>query len=106
MSKKHNKLDKLQAENDFLKKGIDSREEAFESIYDEKETQMRLVKELTYMLLHMEVIEDLIKNDHNHTSKIVKRAFAQMKHQLVNGFYADGTINNALNDSIYEEQIF
>ena len=54
----------------------------------------------------MEVIDDLIKNDHNHTSKIVKRAFAQMKHQLVNGFYADGTINNALNDSTYEEQIF
>ena len=44
MSKKHNKPDKLQAENDFLKKGIDSREEAFESIYDEKETKMRLVK--------------------------------------------------------------
>lgn len=60
MSKKHNKLDKLQAENDFLKKGIDSREEAYASIYDEKETQVKLVKEITYMLLHMKVIEDLI----------------------------------------------
>ena len=103
MSKKHNKLDKLQAENDFLKKGIDSREEAFESIYNEKETQVRLVKELTYMLLHMEVIEDLIKNDHNQTSKIVKKAFAQLKHQLINGFYADGNTNNTLNDSTNEE---
>lgn len=106
MRKKYNKqseLDKLQNENDFLQKGIESREEAYDTIYREKERQMRLVKELTYMLLHMEVIEDLIKNDHNHTSKIVKRAFAQMKHQLVNGFYADGTINNALNDSTDEE---
>ena len=106
MKRNTNEIKRLKKEIDFLNKGIDSREEAFESIYDEKETQMRLVKELTYMLLHMEVIEDLIKNDHNHTSKIVKRAFAQMKHQLVNGFYADGTINNALNDSTYEEQIF
>ena len=106
MKRNTNEIKQLKKEIDFLNKGIDSREEAFESIYDEKETQMRLVKELTYMLLHMEVIEDLIKNDHNHTSKIVKRAFAQMKHQLVNGFYADGTINNALNDSTYEEQIF
>ena len=103
MKRNTNEIKRLKKEIDFLNKGIDSREEAFESIYDEKETQMRLVKELTYMLLHMEVIEDLIKNDHNHTSKIVKRAFAQMKHQLVNGFYADGTINNALNDSTDEE---
>ena len=105
MRKKYNKqseLDKLQSENDFLQKGIESREEAYDTIYREKERQMRLVKELTYMLLHMEVIEDLIKNDHNHTSKIVKKAFAQLKHQLVNGFYADGS-NNTLNDSTDEE---
>lgn len=101
MSKQY--IKRLKNEIDFLNKGIDSREEAYASIYDEKETQVKLVKEITYMLLHMEVIEDLIKNDHNHTSKIVKRAFAQMKHQLVNGFYADGTINNALNDSTDEE---
>ena len=103
MKRNTNEIKQLKKEIDFLNKGIDSREEAFESIYNEKETQVRLVKELTYMLLHMEVIEDLIKNDHNHTSKIVKRAFAQMKHQLVNGFYADGTINNILNDSTDEE---
>lgn len=103
MKRNTNEIKQLKKEIDFLNKGIDSREEAFESIYNEKETQVRLVKELTYMLLHMEVIEDLIKNDHNQTSKIVKRAFAQLKHQLINGFYADGTINNALNDSTDEE---
>ena len=102
MKRNTNEIKRLKIENDFLKKGIKNREDAYESIFNEKETQVKLLRELTYMLLHMEVIEDLVKNDHNHTSMIVKKAFAELKHRLVNGFYADGKMTNT-NDTSHDE---
>lgn len=102
MKRNTNEIKRLKIENDFLKKGIKNREDAYESIFNEKETQVKLLKELTYMLLHMEVIEDLVKNDHNHTSMIVKKAFAELKQRLVNGFYADGKMTNT-NDTSHNE---
>ena len=102
MKRNTNEIKRLKIENDFLKKGIKNREDAYESIFNEKETQVKLLKELTYMLLHMEVIEDLVKNDHNHTSMIVKKAFAELKHRLANGFYADGKMTKT-NDTSHDE---
>lgn len=102
MKRNTNEIKRIKIENDFLKKGIKNREDAYESIFNEKETQVKLLKELTYMLLHMEVIEDLVKNDHNHTSVIVKKAFAELKQRLVNGFYADGKMTNT-NDTSHNE---
>ncbi|WP_028902734.1 hypothetical protein [Prevotella sp. P6B4] len=102
MKRNTNEIKRLKIENDFLKKGIKNREDAYESIFNEKETQVKLLKELAYMLLHMEVIEDLVKNDHNHTSMIVKKAFAELKQRLVNGFYADGKMTKT-NDTSHDE---
>ena len=102
MKRNTNEIKRLKIENDFLKKGIKNREDAYESIFNEKETQVKLLKELTYMLLHMEVIEDLVKNDHNHTSMIVKKAFAELKQRLVNVFYADGKMTKT-NDTSHDE---
>ena len=105
MSKKHNKLDKLKAENDFLKKGIDSREDAYDVIYREKERQMAITKQLTYLFIIIDSLDKLTNNDNSPMSRAINKALNATKAELAEGMLSLPYLNltNILNDATYEE---
>lgn len=105
MSKKHNKPDKLQAENDFLKKGIDSREEAYDTIYKEKERQMAITKQLTYLFIIIDSLDKLTNSDNSQMSKAIKKALNTTKAELAQGMLnlPDFNLTNIINGTTYEE---
>jgi hypothetical protein len=103
MKRNTNEIKQLKEENEFLKKGINSREKAYDTILEDRNKQLRITKELTYLLLYMEVVEDAIKGDYTPTSKVIHNAINHFKQEITNGFYADGKITNTINDSTDEE---
>ena len=98
-----NEIKRLKEENDFLKRGIDSREEAHNIVCEQRDKAMALQQELTYLLLYMEVVEALLKDDFSSNSKTIKRAINKFKMELTDGFAANHLIlqlnnNNENND--------
>ena len=105
MTKNHiknlkNEIKRLKKENQFLQIGIDNREEAHDHVFKEKEKHMAVTQELTFLLVYMEVIEALLKNDFSSNSKTIKRAIIKFKMELTDGFGANHLINNLCNNDI------
>lgn len=97
MKKRYNKqseLDRLKDDNEFLKIAIQTREDCYNTVLDEKNKLERVMKELTYMLLHMDVIENLVKDDFSTTSAVIKTAINKFRHDIVNGFYENKVVTN------------
>lgn len=105
MSKRRDKLDKLQAEIDFLKKGIESREDAYNTIYKEKERQMAITKQLTYLFIIIDSLDKLTNNDNSPMSRAINKALNATKAELAEGMLSLPYLNltNILNDATYEE---
>ena len=99
-----NEIKRLKEENQFLQKGIDSREEAHDFVCKQREKEMALQQELTYLLLYMEVVEGIIKDDFSSNAKTIKRAINKFKMELTDGFAANHLIlqlnNNDENNDI------
>ena len=97
-----NEIKRLKEENQFLQKGIDSREEAHDHVFKENEKHMAVTQELTFLLVYMEVIEALLKNDFSTNAKTIKRAITKFKMELTDGFAANHLLlqlnNNDIND--------
>ena len=87
------KIKKLQEENEFLQRGIDSREDAHNIVYDQLNTHMALTQELTVLLIYMNAILALIKEDTTSNGRIVKRAIGKFMQELTDGFLANHLIN-------------
>ena len=95
MRKRYNRqseLDKLKDDNEFLRIAIRTREDCYSTILGEKNNLERVMKELTYMLLHMEVLESLVENDIDITSAVIKTAINKFRHDIVNGFYENKVV--------------
>ena len=108
MRKKYNKqseLDKLQKDNDFLQKGIESREEAYDTIYREKERQMAVTKQLTYLFIIIDSLDKLTNSDNSPMSKAIQKALNATKAELAEGMLSLPLMNltNIINDTTYEE---
>lgn len=95
-----NEIKRLKKENQFLQKGIDSREEAHNFVCKQRDKAMALQQELTYLLLYMQVLEGLIKDDFSSNAKTIKRAINKFKMELTDGFGANHLINNLCNNDI------
>lgn len=95
-----NEIKRLKEENQFLQKGIDSREEAHNFVCKQRDKAMALQQELTYLLLYMQVLEGLIKDDFSSNAKTIKRAINKFKMELTDGFGANHLINNLCNNDI------
>ena len=95
-----NEIKRLKEENQFLQVGIDSREEAHNIVCEQRDKAMALQQELTYLLLYMEVVEALLKDDFTSNSKTIKRAINKFKMELTDGFGANHLINNLCNNDI------
>ena len=97
-----NEIKRLKEENQFLQKGIDSREEAHNFVCKQRDKAMALQQELTYLLLYMEVVEGIIKDDFSSNAKTIKRAITKFKMELTDGFGANHLLlqlnNNDIND--------
>ena len=108
MRKKYNKqseLDKLQKDNDFLQKGIESREEAYDTIYREKERQMAVTKQLTYLFIIIDSLDKLTNSDNSPMSRAIKKALNRTKAELAQGMLnlPDFNLTNIINGTTYEE---
>lgn len=99
-----NEIKRLKEENQFLQKGIDSKEEAHNIVSEQRDKAMALQQELTYLLLYMEVVEALLKNDFSTNAKTIKRAITKFKMELTDGFGANHLIlqlnNNDINNIV------
>lgn len=97
-----NEIKKLKEENEFLQKGIDSREEAHNFICEQRDKAMALQQELFFLLVYLESIEALLKNDFSTNAKTIKRAITKFKMELTDGFGANHLLlqlnNNDIND--------
>ena len=96
------KIRRLKKETQFLQVGIDSREEAHNFVCEQRDKAMALQQELTYLLLYMEVVEGIIKDDFSSNAKTIKRAITKFKMELTDGFAANHLLlqlnNNDIND--------
>ncbi len=91
MSKrKHDIIESLRFENDLLHQGIELREEINDAIKKDKDTQVYIIKHLTFLILYMESLDAIARNNNNPTSKIISNAINHFKQELTNGFYGDG----------------
>ena len=97
-----NKLEALKRENMFLHRGIDSREDAHNYVCEQRDKSMALTQEITFLLLYIEAIQELIKDDYSSNAKTIKRAIGKFKQELTDGFSSNHMIlklNNKLDNS-------
>jgi hypothetical protein len=68
---------------------------------------MALTQEITFLLLYIEAIQELIKDDYSSNAKTIKRAIGKFKQELTDGFSSNHLItqlnknkldNNSIND--------
>ena len=106
MSKRRDKLDKLQAENDFLKKGIDSREDAYNTIYKEKERQMAITKQLTYLFIIINSLYKLTDGSNSPMSRAIRKTLNMTLEELGEGMLSlPIDLTNILNDTDYAKSL-
>ena len=79
--RKHDLIERLRFENDLLHQGIELRD---------KDTQIYIIKHLTFLILYMESLELITRDNNNSTSQTITRAINHFKQEITNGFYADG----------------
>lgn len=108
VKKLKSRIKELQKENEFLQKGIDSREEAHNIVSEQRDKAMALTQEITFLLLYIEAIQELIKDDYSSNAKTIKRAINKFKMELTDGFAANHLIlqfnNNDINEIQYEQE--
>lgn len=95
-------IKRLKEENEFLQKGIDSREDAHNYVSEQRDKSMALTQEITFLLLYIEAIQELIKDDYSSNAKTIKRAIGKFKQELTDGFSSNHMIlklNNKLDNS-------
>ena len=100
-------IKRLKEENEFLQKGIDSREDAHNYVCEQRDKSMALTQEITFLLLYIESIQELIKDDYSSNAKTIKRAIGKFKQELIDGFSCNHMIlklnnNNDTNDMTHE----
>jgi hypothetical protein len=100
-------IKRLKEENEFLQKGIDSREDAHNYVCEQRDKSMALTQEITFLLLYIESIQELIKDDYSSNAKTIKRAIGKFKQELTDGFSCNHMIlklnnNNDTNDTTHE----
>ena len=100
-------IKRLKEENEFLQKGIDSREDAHNYVCEQRDKSMALTQEITFLLLYIESIQELIKDDYSSNAKTIKRAIGKFKQELTDGFSCNHMIlklnnNNDTNDMTHE----
>ena len=106
MRKRYNKQTKrLKKDIDFLNRGINSREEAYDTIYNEKERQMAITKQLTYLFIIIDSLDKLTIKDPSPMSKAIQKALNATKAELAEGMLSLPLMNltNIINDTTYEE---
>lgn len=102
VKKLKSRIKELQKENEFLQKGIDSREDAHNYVCEQRDKSMALTQEITFLLLYIESIQELIKDDYSSNAKTIKRAIGKFKQELTDGFSSNHMIlklNNKLDNS-------
>ena len=95
-------IKRLKEENEFLQKGINSREDAHNYVCEQRDKSMALTQEITFLLLYIESIQELIKDDYSSNAKTIKRAIGKFKQELTDGFSSNHMIlklNNKLDNS-------
>ena len=100
-------IKRLKEENEFLQKGINSREDAHNYVSEQRDKSMALTQEITFLLLYIESIQELIKDDYSSNAKTIKRAIGKFKQELTDGFSCNHMIlklnnNNDTNDMTHE----
>ena len=95
-----NEIKRLKQENQFLQVGIDSREEAHNIVSEQRDKAMALQQELVFLLVYLESIEALLKNDFSTNAKTIKRAINKFKMELTDGFGANHLILQLNNNDI------
>jgi hypothetical protein len=105
MSKRYNNNKRLKKEIDFLNRGIESREEAYDTIYREKERQMAVTKQLTYLFIIIDSLDKLTNSDNSPMSRAIKKALNATKAELAQGMLnlPDFNLTNIINGTTYEE---
>lgn len=108
VKKLKSRIKELQKENEFLQKGIDSREDAHNYVCEQRDKSMALTQELAFLLMYMQVIEEsLLTNDHSTNARTIKRAITNFKSEITEGFYANHLItklNTDKNEIQYEQE--
>lgn len=93
-------IKRLKKEKQFLQKGVDSREDAYNCINEHLTTQSALTQELFFLIEYMSVIEQsLLTNDLSTNARTIKRAITNFKSELTEGFYANHLINKINKDT-------
>ena len=93
-------IKRLKKENQFLQKGVDSREDAYNCINEQLTTQSALTQELSFLLMYMQVIEEsLLTNDLSTNARTIKRAITNFKSEITEGFYANHLITKINKDT-------
>ena len=113
VKKLKSRIKELQKENEFLQRGINSREDAHNYVCRQRDISMALTQEVFFLLLYIESIQALIKDDNSINAKTIRRAIGKFKQELTDGFASNHLIlklnnkldNNVINDTTNEKEI-
>lgn len=86
IKKLRSNIEKLVKENEFLSRGILSREKAYDFVLDSLTKQSELTQKLTILMLYMESLQHFLWNEHDENARVIKLAIAKFKKELIEGF--------------------
>lgn len=107
MSKRFDKIKRLKRENDFLQKGIEAREDAYDTVCKEKMRQTEITKQLTYLFILLYSLDKLTSNDFSQMARTIQKASNNFKADLAEGMLHLPNINltEIINKTPYDEQL-
>lgn len=98
-------IKRLKEEVDFLNQGIKVREETHDYLLREKERQMAITKQITYLFILIDSLDKLTNNDCCSMSRVIREAMNKIKAYLGEAMLQlPLDVNKILNDDEDEEQ--
>ena len=97
-------IKELKEENDFLQRGINSREEAHDYVCKQRDRAMALTQEISFLLLYMEAVERLLEDCRtNANAMTIQLAINKFRAEITRGFGDNHLYNKLDNNTTHEE---
>ena len=97
------KIKELEEENQFLQIGIETREDAHNLVSEQRDKAMMVTQELTILLIYMEAMANLLKDEDSYNSRIIRKAIGIFKKELSDGFAENHLITQLNNNNDYND---
>lgn len=86
IGKQYEEINSLKKENDYLSININAVEEAHDYAIKQRDKQMAVTQEITFLLLYLDAIQNLLKDEYTTNAEVIRNAINKFKKELSSGF--------------------